>query len=154
MKYKLPIYLNESSIRESEFVFVYSQIDGFSERLLSAELFVNKEYDYELYLSFYNSKISVNQLELVFKGPLPKMLKQKLKEILRNPKLDYFYGDAWEDMGNRHFFFNTEQKLVMSTIGVIMNNEDKIEKNKSFFEFYNALSEWIEKHYQFQLSLL
>ena len=154
MKYKLPILINGTAIRESEYIFVYTQMNGFSGHRLTIDLFVNEEFDYELYLDFSTSKATAKDVECLVKGPLPITIKQKLKAILRYPKLDYFYGDAWEDMQKRHFFFNTEQKLVMSTIGVIMNNEDKIEKNKSFFEFYDLLSEWIDKHCQFQLSLL
>ncbi len=107
MNHHLPvnIYSTDKSILEKEYVLVYRKADGFSRRLLTADLIVNPNFEYELAIESCEYQPSTGKpFSILIMGNISIEIKEKLEFLLAKKnnkhKLSQSYG-RYMDVGSK-----------------------------------------------------
>jgi hypothetical protein len=157
MKYSLPvnIHSNDAILREQDYIYVFHKSDGFSRRLLHANLIVDSQFKYQLQLkSFEYHPATGKRLKLFLAGNLPVNLIQGLKYLLRIKKLGnrikHGYGQYNSDAEKNLLLIKYENSIIRTAIHVL--DVEKFEQkapvsDKAIVELYQLTEDWIEQIY-------
>ena len=158
MKYNLPVstFSSDKVILDHDYIFIYRKTDGFSRRLLQADLIVSKEYQYELQLKSFEYQPSTRKTFSIFiSGNLPTDLREKIEYLTSikqiKEKIKHGYGGYIDDMGERTFIFKKDKKIIKTGIHILDLEKFKKTANpaeKELIEANDMLHEWIEKIYK------
>lgn len=143
-------------ILDEKYLFSFSSFDGFTERLLGAELLVDYDYNYELELSAFNheKKTKNNSNSIIEKGKLPNKILQYLEDLLLSDYLSLKSNYDFEtfditDIGCQQYLFNLEKTTTNIHIIDGLPEEYFVSiTEKKLFEFNNYLKKQIENKYQ------
>ena len=111
-------YNNElkTILLDEQYLFAYSKSDGFSHRLLGAELVVDYDYNYVLELNAFNhEQITKNESNVfiekgILKGLMLKHIEKLLSSDFNSLKQLYDYeGLAITDIGSQQIFINLDK---------------------------------------------
>lgn len=149
---------NESENRidlDENILFNYIKLDGFNERLLSADLRIDYNFNYGLILeAFQHSKLTKNKSDKIFlEGSLPDNIKIEIETILfgnySSLKSLYNYETfAITDVGGFDFYFNIDN--VTTNIGIeggLPKEYFETEIEESLYSLNQTLANWIEEKY-------
>lgn len=159
MAYKLPayIYTTEQLFFEKDYIFFYSQSDGFTMRHLSVDLIINSAYVYELKFRSGEMQESTNKpFSLFMSGDTPIPIKEKLEFLhsLKNleKEISSSYGRFMDDVGYCGIIIKNNKSIVETSISII--NFDKLTSNeapiaqKELIEMYRLINDWVERIYK------
>jgi len=158
MKYNLPvsIYSSDKVILDHDYIFIYRKSDGFSRRLLRADLIVSKAYQYELQLKSLEYQPSTGKAFSIFiSGNLPTNLREKIEYLTSikqiKEKIKHGYGGYIDDMGENTIILKKDKKIIKTAIHILDVEKFKKTANpaeKELMELHDMLHEWIEKIYK------
>ncbi|WP_343589764.1 hypothetical protein [Flavobacterium sp.] len=125
-------------VLDEEYLLSYIYSDGWTERLLRFEIFVDIYYECRGEIAFYAGEKDSKEIESLLGFELPTEIK-KLIDLLMNQKelqLKKYYSDFFlEDSSRLHFIINRDGISHNSGIGIMLKNS-KIQTNqKSYFFF-------------------
>ncbi len=142
--------LNENIL----FNYIYS--DGFNERLLNADLRIDFNYDFSLFLNaFQHSEVTKNKSDqLKLNGKIPQEIILLVEQIifgnycLLKKRYDYETFSI-TDVEVQFFLFNIDDSTTNITIeGNLPHDYFKTSIEKKLFELNEYLKKWIDKKYQ------
>lgn len=157
MKYRLPvnIHSNDTILKEQDYIYVFHKSDGFSRRLLHANLIVDSQFKYQLQLrSFEYHPATGKRIKLFLAGNLPLNLIQGLKYLCRVKKLGnkikHGYGQYSSDAEKNLLLIKHENSIIRTSIHVL--DVEKFEQKatvpaKAIVELYQLTDDWIERMY-------
>ena len=142
-------------ILDDKYLFAFNKFDGFTERLLVAQLTINYDYEYTLELSaFQHEKKTRNNSNFFSEnGTLSGQLLIYLERLLESDYLtlkEIYDYETFQilDIGSQKYLINLEPKTTK--IGIIDGLPEEYFKSnpeKILYEFNEFLKNWIEEKY-------
>jgi len=138
-----------------DFIISISHSDGFSERLLNYEIFIDKNYNFHIQLqSFKGSLLNIDTpFNLQLSSRLPKYLESQIIVLFSENFKDIKSNYAFEslsicDVGFQEILINMNGKTKTNSIEDSLKNFKLINKNEKRLEKLNFdIKNWIENLY-------
>jgi len=138
-----------------DFIISISHSDGFSERLLNYEIFIDQNYNFHIQLqSFKGSLLNIDTpFNLQLSSRLPKYLESQIKVLFSENFKDIKSNYAFEnlsicDVGFQEILINMNGKTKTISIEDSLKNFKLINKNEKRLEKLNFdIKNWIENLY-------
>lgn len=161
MKFESPLKLKNKVLQlgENE-IFGFTYADGFTQRLLSMEMVVDKDYDYEIYFrsadKLTNSKVHYDNryFEFTLKGHLPVEIEDLVEELVQTKRLSKQLSSPpasdMDDLSEQQYIFKNGAEQVFIDMHDAVDSEDFTSViEQKFLDLHRALLEWTEKTYTF-----
>ena len=144
-------------VLDSKYLFAFTKTDGFSERLLRAQLLINYEYEYNLELKAFQHERKTNnhsdystEKGMVTGKLLDHFERLLLSDYLTLKKYYDFVTLQITDVGQQQYLINLEPKTVnINILDGLPEEYFKSETEKILYEFNEFLKNWIEEKYQY-----
>lgn len=155
-KYKIFNYKTNEFDLESDFIMAFTQNDGFSERLLSYEIYIDKDYHFFCEIgSFKGSILNPDKsFKLQIDSILPNDLRAQISLLLTQNfsninEMYRFEGLAITDIGGQQILVRINGKTLNIAIDGNLENHELISKNEKRLEkLISDINLWIEKFYE------
>lgn len=150
-KIKLPIYIDEESFENSNYIFHYGTSEGFRTNFShrTVDLLIDEEFDYFLHINYNESPETLRkEIDYIQQGQTPQKIVFQLLKIISENNEYQAYGRSLRDIPLRNFMFKIDNKAHLSRIFVIM--EDKNSDLKRLEKLKNIIEEWVDKIIEFQ----
>lgn len=143
-------------ILDDKYLFAFSKYDGFTERLLRAQLTINYDYEYNLELSAFQHERKTRNKSSFFTeiGTLSGQLLTYLESFLESDYLtlkEIYDYETFQilDIGSQQYLMNLEPKTTK--IGIIDGlpvEYFKSDTEKILYKFNEYLKDWVEEKYR------
>ncbi|OYU79011.1 MAG: hypothetical protein CFE23_15990 [Flavobacterium sp. BFFFF1] len=151
---KLDNVLNKILLSD-KYLFAYTTTDGFTERLLGAELVVDYDFNYKLELRAFDhvKKTKNNSDTIMESGVLPKKIMEYLENLLHSNylslKSNYDYETVFiSGTGMQQYLLNLEKTTTNIHITDGLPEEYfKTDTEKLLFNFNAFLKKYVEDKY-------
>jgi uncharacterized protein (DUF433 family) len=150
-KFKLPIYIDEESFENSNYIFHYGTSEGFradfSHR--NVDLIIDEDFDYFLHINSNEYPETLRKaMDYIQQGQTPQKIVFQLLKIISENNEYQSYGRSLRDIPLRNFMFKIDNKARLSRIFVVM--EDKNSDLKRLEKLKDIIEEWVDKIIEFQ----
>jgi hypothetical protein len=150
-KFKLPIYINEESFENSNYIFHYGTSEGFrvdfSHR--NVDLLIDEDFDYFLHINSNEYPETLRKaMDYIQQGQTPQKIVFQLLKIISENNEYQSYGRSLRDIPLRNFMFKIDNKARLSRIFVVM--EDKNSDLKRLEKLKDIIEDWVNKIIEFQ----
>jgi len=151
-KFKLPIYTNEKSFENSDYIFHYHYCDArrIDYRSRSIDLLIDEDFDYFLHIdSNEYSESTGKEINYIQQGQIPqKIFLQLVDTILNNKYYQAFGRGGIRNMGTTAFTFKINKKIHEARF-LMVGDESSIEyRNLNLLK--DLITEWVDKIIEFQ----
>lgn len=137
---------------DNQYLLSYNYSDGFTERLLNVDIFVDLNYTCKIDLRFYLPQKNISEIQhLQFESEIPTPIKATLQLLINEPSLvlKKYYADTFmEDAKREYFVVNHDGKSHSSGIGILVNKIKFVnESERLLFLLQKQFSKWKEELY-------
>lgn len=151
-KFKLPIYTNEESFENSNYIFHYQHSDArrIDYRSRSIDLLIDEDFDYFLHIdSNEYSESTGKEINYIQQGQIPqKIFHQLVNTILHNKYYQVFGRGGISNMGRTNFSFKINKKIHEARF-LMIDDESSVEyRNLNLLK--DLITEWVDKIIEFQ----
>lgn len=150
-KFKLPIYTNEESFENSNYIFHFGYSDGLRMDLIhrSIDLLIDEDFDYFLHIhSNEYSESSGKEIDYIQQGQTPKRIVFQLLKIISENKSYQTYGKPVTDIPRKNFMFKMNEKVYYSRI--LFSIDDKSSDLRRLEKLEKIITEWVDNIIEFQ----
>jgi len=150
-KFKLPIYTNEESFKNSIYIFHFGYSGGLRIDLIhrSVDLLIDKDFDYFLHIrSNEYSESSGKEIDYIQQGQSSKKIVFQLLKIMLENKSYQTYGRSVTDIPRKSFMFKINEKVCCSRI--LFAIDDKSSDLRRLEKLEDIITEWVDNIVEFQ----
>jgi len=139
----------------SDYIFSFDTSDGFSERLLGAELLIDHDFNYNFQMkAFRHEKITKNGSDVYTEeGKVPEAIFNYLEKLMDSDyqSLKQIYDNVtfcMTDTGSQTFLMSWTKPLYISITEGLPQEFFVSESEQLLFNFNQYLKKWVEKKYR------